>query len=71
MLQEDEEARRAAARQLEAQQLAVAEEQRRLEAVRLEQVSWDWWRDAVLVSDWSTVLGPDELGLVGRCSALL
>ena len=61
MLQEDEEARRAAARQLEAQQLAVAEEQRRLEAVRLEQVSGDWWRDAVLFSDWSTVLGPDEL----------
>ena len=71
MLQEDEEARRAAARQLEAQQLAVAEEQRRLEAVRLEQVSGDWWRDAVLVSDWSTVLGPDELVLVERCSALL
>ena len=61
MLQEEEEARRAAARQLEAQQLAVAEEQRRLEAVRLEQVSCDWWRDAVLVSDWSTVFWPDEL----------
>ena len=61
MLQEDEEARRAAARQLEAQQLAVAEEQRRLEAVRLEQVSCDWLRATVLLSDWSTVLGPDEL----------